>query len=192
MIINPTPAAQALGYSQLVELYGDPLGFSIGKTLRKTGSALKKAGGVVKRNAGNIAVAATALPTGGLSLLAKKNVRKGVGNTASFAVRKIAAPIARSAIVQKAAGQYIRNFVPGGSAAMNTLSSLQKKKPKPAAPVTTSTASAFMDRARAATRNLVAPVEAAAPFPVLPVALGVGGVALLAVLMMSRKGKAAK
>lgn len=156
MIINAGPQ---MGYSELVELYGEELGFSIGKTLRKAKGAVKsvakvvakpvvKAAGVVKRNAGNIAVVATAVPTGGLSLLAKKSVRNAVGTAARATQSAVLRPTAgivasvgrtaaRSPMVQKVAANAIKSFVPGGAAAFSALDTARAlaAKGKKAAPM---------------------------------------------------------
>jgi hypothetical protein len=232
MIINPQ-----MGYSELVELYGDELGFSIGKALRKTKNAVKtvakpvvrtvakpiarnvvKAAKVVGRNAGNIAVAATVVPTGGLSLLAKKKVRNVVGTAARKTQSAVFRPVAHvaantgrsaasSALVQKAAGSAIRSFVPGGSAALDSLSlvrGLNKKKPAPMAAKKIPLPPALKQRSAAGqvgqTRpyHVSAPASApaaaaadaapsASPFPILPVAIGGAGLLLVAVMAMGKK-----
>jgi hypothetical protein len=98
-----------------------------------------------KKNLGNLAVAATVLPTAGASLLAKKNVRKAVGkaagatgsgltSAAKFTAKKIVKPLARQPLVQKAAETAFRSFVPGGSAALDAASLLKARKPARKAP----------------------------------------------------------
>jgi len=200
--------APSMGYSNLVELYGDEfMGFSIGKALRKTGSAVKsvakvavkptafvaktiakrivKTAGIVKRNAGNIAVAATVVPTGGASLLAKKKVRTAAGNVASFTARKVVVPVAKAAagnkLVQKATGKAIRSLVPGGGAALDALSMFKTKR--------TAAAPAAAPAARAVRMRAPVAESTAAPFPIVPVAIGGAGLlALLAFSMAGRKG----
>lgn len=146
MIINAGPQ---MGYSELVEMYGDELGFSIGKTFRKAKKAVKKTARVIARNPAAIAtggvsllapksvqralnVGVRAASTGGVSLVATKSGRNLVGSTARVAQRSVLRPVshvaakygraaARSPIVQKAAGTAFRSFVPGGSAALSAL-----------------------------------------------------------------------
>ncbi len=117
----------------LEEMYGydEYMGFSLKKLARKTVNVAKKTGtvvtkvakqtgGVVARNAGNVAVIATAVPTGGLSLLAKKNVRKVAAkaggvvarNAGNVAVIATAVPTGGLSLLAKKSG---RNVV--GSAA---------------------------------------------------------------------------
>lgn len=78
---------ESMSGADLVELSGrevDRMGFSLKKITRP----LSRAAGVVKRNAGNALVYATAVPTGGASLLAKKKVRnfakRNVGNAVIY------------------------------------------------------------------------------------------------------------
>lgn len=76
MIINANPNPAEMGYSELVELYGEELGFSIGKTLRKTKNAVKTAGRVTVKAAKVVARNPAAFATGGVSLLAPKSIQK--------------------------------------------------------------------------------------------------------------------
>lgn len=76
----------SLGYSELVELYGEELGRSflrrqahkVAKVSRAAGRATVKAAGVVARNPATIA-------TGGLTLLAPKSVQKKLNSGARIA-----------------------------------------------------------------------------------------------------------
>ena len=121
MIVEPA----SLGYSELVELYGEELGFSLTKAAKSVGRAAKsvakpvartvvKAAGVVARNPATIATGGALLlapksvqkkansatriaTTGGASLLVSKQDRNTVGQTARAAQSKVFRPTAHVA-----------------------------------------------------------------------------------------------
>lgn len=248
MIIETHNAnGQLLGFSELVEMYGEDLGFSLTKVVKKVTKPVSKVakivakpivkaavvvskpvakvavavakpvakaavavakpvvratvstGGVIGRNAGNIAVAATVVPTGGLSLLAKKDVRQAVGKTAvgvgNFTAKNIVKPLAQSKAVRTATGQAIRSFVPGGSAALSAFNTFAPKAKAKAPPIKVPPV-VSTDRQRSAAASIrsafgarptgpgaaTPAIAEAKPFPILPVALG--GASLLGVLMI--------
>jgi len=81
MIVNSNPQ---MGYSELVEMYGEALGFSIGKTLRKTKNAVKSAakttGRVAVKSGKFVARNPATIATGGALLLAPKSIQKKVNS----------------------------------------------------------------------------------------------------------------
>ncbi len=121
MIVEPS----TLGYSELVELYGEELGFSLTKAAKSVGRAAKsvakpvartvvKAAGVVARNPATIATGGALLlapksvqktansatriaTTGGASLLVSKQDRNTVGKTARVTQSAVLRPTAHVA-----------------------------------------------------------------------------------------------
>lgn len=215
-----------LSGNQLVELYGSEMGFSLKKLGRTVTRVAKKtvvrpvssAAKFVGRNAGNIAVVATAVPTGGLSLLAKKSARDAVGSTARFTQKKIIRPVshvvasnvvrpgaslvanvARSDVAQNLLKNAV-SFVPGGSTALTaarTASNLFPSKRSPAAPSAPaprkeSVAEARLRHHRTPATQTPDEVPAAqAPHSglSLPLMLGIGGVGLAGLLLAVSMGK---
>lgn len=160
-----------------VALYGEDgefLGFSLIKSLKKAGSAVKGAAKTVAKstvaatkyvakNPGRLAAVALAPATGGASLLTMKAVRKPIVRTAKATgnvIAKGAAAVASNKLVQKVTGNALRAgaaYATGGGSelAFNAAKMLQTTKkspgllaPKPvgAAPMRTAAAKPFMPK----------------------------------------------